>query len=57
MLDRIIGTIALLSLFAFFAVLPIFVPSLDLAAVLAVTAALAGYDFYRSLFRRRDRSR
>jgi len=57
MLDRIIGIVALGSLCAFFAVLPVFVPSLDLAVVLAVTAVLAGNDFYRSLFRRRDPDR
>ncbi len=57
MLDRIIGIVALASLLAFFAVLPAFVRSLDLVAVLAITAALAGYDFYVSLFRRNNRDR
>lgn len=50
MSDRIIGVLAFAALAATFGVLVGFVPSPDLIAVLAVVLAMAGYDFWRSLF-------
>lgn len=54
MLDRIIGIAALLTLAGFFGILVGFVPDVDLIAVIAVVTVLAGYDFYRTLFARRN---
>lgn len=52
MSDRIIGILAFAALAATFGVLVGFVPSPDMVIVLAVVLAMAGYDFWRSLFTR-----
>ena len=53
MTDRILAVAALLTLFAFLATLVGFVPETDLAIVIAVCTAMVGYDFWRTLARRR----
>lgn len=52
MLDRIIGIAAIAVLTGFMGILVGFVPDPDLAIVIAIAVAMAGYDFYRALFRK-----
>lgn len=52
-MDRILPIAAFLILAAFLGVLVWFVPRLDLGAVVAITLALTGWDFARSIFSRR----
>lgn len=54
MLDRIIGLAALATLIGFMGILVGFVPDIDLVIVIAVVVAMASYDFYRSLFLKRN---
>lgn len=54
MLDRTIGLAALALLVGFMGVLLGFVPRLDLIAVVVVVVLMAGYDFYRALFAKRN---
>ncbi len=53
-MDRIIGIAALALLVGFMGILIGFVPEIDLGIVLTVVVVMAGYDFYRSLFARRN---
>jgi hypothetical protein len=53
--NRIIASLAFLVLAAFFGVLLYRVGRVDLGAVILVTLALAGYDVWSQLFRRRTR--
>lgn len=52
MVDRILAALALLTLAAFVATVPIFVPDIDLLNVSVVCVLLAAIDFWRELFRR-----
>jgi TRAP-type uncharacterized transport system fused permease subunit len=55
--DTILKVLALATFIVFIAVLPVFVPKLDLIAVCVIVAAMAIYDFliYPALRRRRRR--
>lgn len=53
-MNRILALFALIALGGFLAILAFEVPSPDLIIVVIITAALALYDFYRSLFNKRD---
>ena len=53
MMDRLMAITGLLMLFAFLAVVPIFVPHVDLIIVVTGCALLAGYDIWRSIAVRR----
>lgn len=44
MLDRIFALLALAVLVAFLAIIVIWVPRVDLAAVIVITIVMAGYD-------------
>jgi hypothetical protein len=57
MLDRFIGIAAFAVLVAFMAVLFGFIPDVDLAILIVVVGALAGYDFYIMLFKRQRNGR
>lgn len=48
--ERILAGIALLGLFLFLIVVPLFVPHVDLIIFTIGCIALAGYDFWRTLF-------
>lgn len=52
MTDRILAIAALLMLIAFLLVVPLFVPHVDLIIFTVGCVALAGFDFWRELFRR-----
>jgi len=54
MLDKILGLSAIAIFIAYFGVLMGFVPDIDLIAVLSVVVVMACYDFYISLFKRRN---
>ena len=54
MLDKIIGLSAIVVLIAFMGILIGFVPDIDLVLVIAIVVAMAGYDFYISLFKKRN---
>jgi hypothetical protein len=49
MMDRVMAIASLLMLFAFLAVVPIFVPHVDLIIVVVGCAVLATYDVWRSI--------
>lgn len=51
MIDKVIGLLALAVLVAFFGILVVFVPDVDLILVVGVVAAMAAYDFYLTLFK------
>lgn len=51
MTDRIIGIAALAILIGFVGIIVGFVPDLDLIVVVVVVVAMAGYDFYLTLFK------
>lgn len=53
MIDKIMAIFALLGLTAFVATVPIYVPHIDLIIFSALCVALAAYDFWRELFRRK----
>jgi hypothetical protein len=57
MVDRFIGIAAFAVLLAFMAVLFGFIPEFDLAILIVVVGALAGYDFYLMLFKRQRNGR
>ena len=57
MLDRFIGIAAFVVLVAFILVLFVFIPDFDLGLLIVVVGALAGYDFYIMLFKRRQNGR
>lgn len=52
MIDRVLGSVALLVFAGFLGVLVWRAPLPDLAVVLAVVFAMAAYDFWLSLFKR-----
>lgn len=54
MLDKILGVAAILVLAGFMSVLIIFVPDIDLILVTVVVTGMAAYDFYRTLFKRKN---
>ncbi len=54
MTDKIIAALALAGFAAFIAVLVIFVREIDLIIVSVIGLLLAGYDFYRDLFRSKN---
>ena len=54
MMDRTLGLLALSTLIGFMLILMWFVPDVELAIVIVVVAVLAGYDFWISLFKRRN---
>ena len=54
MRDKLMAVLSLATMIAFLGVLVLFVPELDLIAVVLVVSALAIYDFWRSF---RDRLR
>jgi len=54
MLDKVIGVTAIVFLTGFMGILIGFVPILDLVAIIAIVVAMAAFDFYRSLFMRRN---
>jgi hypothetical protein len=49
MTDKIMAILALATMIAFLSTVAIFVPHLDLIAVIALVSLLAIYDFWRSL--------
>lgn len=51
--DRVLAIASLLALIAFLSVVPLFVPHVDLIIFALGCVALAGYDFWRELFRKR----
>ncbi|GHD51369.1 hypothetical protein GCM10017083_25750 [Thalassobaculum fulvum] len=53
-MDKVIGVAAIALLAGFMGILVGFVPDIDLVIVVAVVVAMAGYDFYRSLFAKQD---
>jgi hypothetical protein len=56
MVETVLKVIALASFAAFAVVLPIYVPDLDLMAVIVIVVAMAAYDFFvRPMLRRRQR--
>ncbi|MGD1880487.1 MAG: hypothetical protein ACFB13_23675 [Kiloniellaceae bacterium] len=57
MLDKIIGLAAIALLIAFAGILIVFVPSIDLILIVGVVSAMAAYDFYRTLFKRKNGNR
>lgn len=57
MLDKFIGIAAFAVLVAFMLVLFSFIPDFDLGLLIVVVGALAGYDFYLMLFKRRQNGR
>lgn len=54
MTDKILAIVALLGLIAFLVTVPIFVPHIDLIIFTVGCVVLAGFDFWRELFRRKD---
>lgn len=57
MVDKFIGIAAFAVLIAFMIVLLVFIPDFDLALLILVVGALAGYDFYIMLFKRQRNGR
>ena len=54
MLDTVLKLVALASFAAFVAFLPIYVPDLDLTAVMVIVVGMAAYDFFlRPMLRNR----
>lgn len=54
MIDKLIGLVAFATLAGFMGIIVWFVPEPDLAIVVFVVLAFAGYDFYSSTIRGRD---
>lgn len=54
MIDRVIGIAAIAVLIGFMGILVGFVPDVDLVIIIAIVVAMAGYDFYWSLFKGRN---
>lgn len=54
MQDKILGIAAIAVLIGFMAVHVIFVPDVDLILVLGVVTLMAAFDFYRTLFKRKN---
>ena len=52
-LDRTLAMLATATLVAFFAIVAVRVGRIDLYIVIAICLALAGYDLWEQLFRRR----
>jgi hypothetical protein len=54
MVEIIVKVLALATFAGFAAVLPAYVPGLDLLAIIAIVVVMAGYDFFvRPVLRRR----
>ena len=53
MVDRLIAFFALATLIVFLGIIVVFVPDPDLAIVSMLALAMAGFDFYRTLFKRK----
>lgn len=51
--DKVLAIVALIGLIAFLVTVPIFVPHFDLILFTVGCVALAGFDFWRELFRRK----
>lgn len=51
MLDKVIGIAAIAVLIGFMGILVGFVPDVDLVIVVVVVVAMAGYDFYLTIFK------
>lgn len=56
-MNRLLALVAFLTLAGFLGILLWFVPRIDLGAVIVLTLAMAGYDFYLSMRRRRGGGR
>lgn len=54
MIDKVIAIVALATLIGFMLILVGFVPSVDLIVVVVIVSAMAGYDFFWMLFKRRN---
>lgn len=50
LVNRVLAVLALALFAAFCLVIVVFVPDIDLSVVILGTVALAGYDFWRTLF-------
>jgi len=53
-IDKIIAVVAILCLVFFMSIILVYVERWNLALVTAVGLAMAAYDFWRELFRRRN---
>jgi hypothetical protein len=54
MVDKILGVAAIIVLIGFMSVLVVFVPDFDLILVTLVVTGMAAYDFYVTLFKRKN---